>query len=407
MQGKLAGFSTVVMVFTGFGRVISASTPTIYPLGIASGNNVSSRPYGLNASGQVAVTSTQLFGQVTASRYDGTAPGGSLVSLGTLPGYQTSAAWGVNASGQVAGFAQGATVSTSSQAFRYDGTPGAGGIMRALGTLGGTDSQAYAINDLGQVTGYAQTDPNGPTPGQFAFVYTGTPGAGGIMKSLGSLGGTTSQGMGINNSGQDDGISEITPGGLVHAFRYDGPAGSGVMRDLGVTSGFPESLGNAINASGQVAGALESADFSHAFIYKGTPGIDGVMTDLGTLPGGTLSEGDAMNDAGFVVGISDESADSNLHFHPVLWRPDGSSVDLEGWLDATNPALGANWDLKDSFVTGINNAGQIVGDGIYSGPGPFNGHSVAYLLDASSLLPEPTAGAFLVGGMVLLLRRRK
>lgn len=397
---RIAAVATI-----GVTSVAGAAGPTIYPLGISSGS-VGSRPYGLNESGQVAVTSAQLFGQVTAARYDGAAPGGSLIDLGTLPGYQTAAARDVNASGQVAGFAQGATVSTPSQAFRYDGTPGSGGIIRALGTLGGTDSQAYAINDLGQVTGYAQADPSGPTPGQFAFVYTGTPGAGGAMKSLGALGGNASVGSGINNAGQVAGSAATSPGGALHAFRYDGPAGSGIMRDLGVLPGFNESMGNAINATGQVAGVLESADFSHAFIYKGTPGIDGVMTDLETLPGGTLSEADAVNDAGFVVGFSDESADSNLHFHPTLWRPDGTMADIEAWLDAANPAMGANWDLQDSFVTGINNAGQIIGDGIYSGPGPFSGHSVAYILDASSLLPEP-AGLVLVAAAVQLLLRRR
>ena len=314
----------------------------------------------------------------------------------------------MNASGQIAGFAQGGPVPNASEAFRYDGTPGAGGVIRDLGTLGGTDSQAYALNDSGQVTGYAQADPKGPTPGQFAFVYTGTPGAGGVMKSLGALpGGNTSQGLGINNSGQVTGVTNSSPGGPLHAFRYDGPAGSGVMRDLGVLPGFDESRGNAINASGQVAGAITSVDFSHAFIYKGTPGIDGVMTDLGTLPGGTLSEGDAMNDAGFVVGFSDESADSNLHFHPTLWRPDGTMADIEAWLDAANPAMGADWDLQDSFVTGINNAGQIIGDGIYSGPGPLNGHGVAYILDASSLLPEPTSLMMLVAAAALLYRKRQ
>jgi probable HAF family extracellular repeat protein len=227
------------------------------------------------------------------------------------------------------------------------------------------------------------------------------------MKSLGSLGGNNSDGLGINNAGQVVGTADTSSGGGQHAFRYDGPAGSGIMRDLGVLTGFTDSAAYGINSSGQVVGALSSADASHAFIYKGTPGIDGVMTDLNTLPGGTLSEADAINDAGFVVGFSDESADSNLQFHPVLWRPDGSMADIEAWLDAANPSLGDNWDLKDSFITGINSAGQIVGDGIYLGSGPLNGHQVGYILDASGLLPEPSAAAFLLGGFGLVFRRTR
>src|SRR5262249_29096540 len=152
--------------------------------------------------------SVQLFGQGTAFRYDGIpGAGGAFQNLNTLPGYQTAFSLAINANGQVAGYAQGATISTPSQAFRYDGIPGAGGVMRGLGTLGGTSSSAFGINDLGQVTGSADADPSGSNPGTYAFVYTGTPGAGGVMKSLGALGAQGSNGTAINNSGQVAGNS--------------------------------------------------------------------------------------------------------------------------------------------------------------------------------------------------------
>jgi probable HAF family extracellular repeat protein len=157
--------------------------------------------------------------------------------LGALPGDQTGFSNAINSSGQVAGYTQGTSVFTPYHAFRYDGTPGAGGVMRNLGTLGGNTSAASGINDLGQVTGDARTDPNGPNPGAYAFVYTGTPGAGGVMKSLGSLGGPNSSGAAINNAGQVAGSSQIAQNGPSHAFRYDGPAEAGIMQDLGVLTG--------------------------------------------------------------------------------------------------------------------------------------------------------------------------
>src|SRR5213593_3245299 len=56
-----------------------------------------------------------------------------------------------------------------------------------LGTLGGTDSYGQAINAGGQVVGYNDTVGEPP---QHAFRYTGTPGSGGVMSDLGTLGGT-------------------------------------------------------------------------------------------------------------------------------------------------------------------------------------------------------------------------
>jgi probable HAF family extracellular repeat protein len=279
--------------------------------------------------------------------------------------------------------------------------------MRDLGTLGGANSQAYGINDFGQVTGYADADPSGPNPGTYAFVYTGTPGAGGVMRSLGALGGSGSTATAINNAGQVAGSSNSSADGQPHAFRYDGLPGTGAMRDLGTLPGFASSHAAGINASGQVVGDVDTADGNiiHAFIYKGTPGVDGVMTDLKTLPGAALSFAVGINDSGYVLGASDDV--DGLHFHPVLWRPDGSIIDLEAWLDAANPALGQNWDLRDSFITAISNTGLITGDGVYLGPGTDHGHGVAFVLDASSLVPEPASLGIIGAGLMVLTRRKR
>src|SRR5688500_6265601 len=81
-----------------------------------------------------------------------------------------------------------------------------------LGTLGGTSSIGWGINASGQVTGQSYTTGDAET---HAFLYDGA------MHDLGTLGGTFSSGAGINDSGQVTGQSDghaflwtpTTPGG--------------------------------------------------------------------------------------------------------------------------------------------------------------------------------------------------
>jgi probable HAF family extracellular repeat protein len=74
-----------------------------------------------------------------------------------------------------------------------------------LGTLGGLFSESFAVNGVGQVAGVSSTA--GDTE-EHAFLYTGTPGSGGVMADLGALpGGNISQGYGINAGGQVAGYS--------------------------------------------------------------------------------------------------------------------------------------------------------------------------------------------------------
>jgi probable HAF family extracellular repeat protein len=131
------------------------------------------------------------------------------------------------------------------------------------------------------------------------------------------------------------------------------------MHDLG-TLGLLHSQGNAINASGQVVGwSFTPNDGRHAFLYTGTPGVDGQM------------------------------------------------IDLNVWLDANNPTEGAKWDFEEA--TGLSDNGWITGTGMYwpGGKIPFaSSVRSAYLLDASSLVPEPGGLTLLGVAVPVLLRRR-
>src|SRR5438067_4298100 len=95
--------------------------------------------------------------------------------LGTLgPGYRDSSASGINGRGQIVG-ASG-TASGIQRAFLWQN-----GRMRSLGTLGGSSSGASAINERGQVIGTSLTSKPARS---HAFLWQN-----GKLTDLGTLGG--------------------------------------------------------------------------------------------------------------------------------------------------------------------------------------------------------------------------
>jgi probable HAF family extracellular repeat protein len=309
-----------------------------------------SEAYGINASGQVAGYSVTADGHDHAFLYDATvAP--PMQDLGTLGG-RGSYARGINASGQVVGHSY-TTTDNVEHAFLYDAT--ATPAMQDLGTLGGALSDAYGINASGQVVGQAQTS-DGAT---HAFLYdpTVTP----AMQDLGTLdGGPLSDAFGVNDSGQVVGHSFTAGWAADHAFLYD-PTATPAMQDLG-TLGGPQSIAYGINASGQVVGfASTAANADHAFLYD--PNATPAMQDLGTL-GGPFSVAYGINASGQVVGLSETA--SGVAGGAFLY--DGTA--MQNLNDLIPP--GSGWVLGEA--TAINDNGQIAGFG------QINGHLHAFLL---------------------------
>ncbi|HEY4904292.1 MAG TPA: hypothetical protein VIH89_12530 [Candidatus Sulfotelmatobacter sp.] len=197
-------------------------------------------------------------------------------------------------------------------------------------------SLAQSVNATGEVTGAVGTDdPN--LSGVFLYSE-------GEMTMLGTLGGDSAIGLGINSSSQIAGYSQ-NAAGTYRAFL----ATDGKLTDIGDLGG-GSAVGYAINDVGQVVGSAVTSDGeNHPFLYSA-----GQMIDLGTLGSANTSWWNAaqgINNSGVVVGIS-YNAQGN--FFGFIWS--NGKMSKMG-------TLGGPW----SVASAINNKNQITGQA-YTSP---------------------------------------
>ncbi len=178
--------------------------------------------YGTNNAGQIVGTAETSTGAAHAFIRSG----GVTTEIGTLGG-TNSFAYEVNESGVVVGYANVPSTGASRpfHAFRWKDDDGDGvtdpGEMDDLGTLGGSRSIAYGVNASGQIVGYAEISAGVNR----AFLWSddnsnGAPDAG-EMKDLNTLlpgtGWTFEEARAINDRGQIVGTG-VNPSGQTHAF---------------------------------------------------------------------------------------------------------------------------------------------------------------------------------------------
>ena len=228
-----------------------------------------------------------------------------------------------------------------------------------LGTLGGPSSGA-APQRLGAGDGLLH---NGRWA--HAFLWDGT-----RMRDLGTLGGTVSPGVAINASGQVTGASDTAGGDITPSC--------GTARRCRTSARWGARIARALRHQrlGAGDGRLATADGSrHAFLWDGT-----TMLDLGTL-GGDVSVALAINDSGQVTGYAHTAGDGRAH--AFLW--DGTTMQDLG-------------TLGGRLVGGvaINASGQVTGSSATA-----DGETHAFLWDGTTMLDLGTLGGSVSRGRAI------
>jgi len=210
--------------------------------------------------------------------------------------------------------------------------------IKPLGVLGGCTVQppvAHGFNKKNQVTGTA-CNAHGD---EHAFLWSNN---GTAMVDLGpSEVGSTSSGNAINASGQVAGSGHDSSG--YFAFLSSGGASLKKLQRIG-TEGFAF----AINDSGQVAGGsgIVGQYLTRAVVWKNN---GSVMTDLGVLYDYDYNYGRAINSSGQVAGLSGYSTEP--YSEATVWQNNGTPLFSLGLL-----ATGSS-----SAACCINASGQVAG----------------------------------------------
>jgi len=267
----------------------------------------------------------------------------SLTWLGTLPGGDWSAAFGVSADGAVVvGWAENAA--GDRRAFRWEN-----GVLQDLDTLGGDWSEASAVSAGGAVVvGYAHN-----AAGQWrAFRWEN-----GVMQDLDTLGGCCSYASGVSADGSVVVGMAYNAAGDYRAFRWQ----NGVMQDLGTLGGCC-STASGVSADGSVVvgWARNAAGQERAFRWTAFGG----MQDLGTLPGGdgSLALGVSANGAVVVGGTyyyDDSEGYVVVYERAFRWTENDGMQDLGTLGGGASGALGVSADGAVVVGWARNAAGQV------------------------------------------------
>jgi hypothetical protein len=289
--------------------------------------------------------------------YDGATQTGYLTAV--QPAAPGDTAGNGAAVGYATKYSSGTSIGT--RAYRWDASGSAAVELGNLGTSGNgmTNVRAYALNGAGLVVGWASKYTSGVDLGNRAVRWAASGTAATELGNLGTNAGgtTTSQSFAVNSAGTASGWAEKYTAGTYlgsRAVRWDA---LGTVTELG---------------------------------------------NLGTTGGGTFCRAYAMNDAGATVGWANEyEGGTYVGDRAVLWNSDGVAFDLNTLIDPDS-----GWTLFEA--DGISDTNWVSGIGLFDpdGAGPLGAYDRAFLLDASSAVPESASFCLLACASTLLTLRR-
>jgi hypothetical protein len=254
------------------------------------------------------------------------------------PSGQGAYAWSINNAGDTAGYAVNGQNTLEAVGWNTSGA------MTVLGTTAANGGQAECINASDEIGGYTGIT-SLPGGGEYASVWNGETGA--VIWESSNAGSNI---VAINYFGAS--VGDDSSSG-VELAAYWSPEGQETL--LTGSSGTQESgYTIAINAAGDIIGNEGGAG------YLWSNGGASV-TPLQLLSTAKESDPQAINAEGDSVGFSNSAAADRII--ATYWNAKGEAINLQTLLNKQYGA-GSWWDTA---AFGINNAGDIVGDGDYKG----------------------------------------
>jgi len=399
-------------------------------LGLINGRGLGSVALAVNAAG-TAVGRAELYDAGgnyqgdRAVRWD--ASGTAATELGILStdssGRANSVAFGVNNAGTAVGLARKYESGSDKgdRAVRWNASGTAATELGNLGTTssGVTSNYARAVNAAGTAVGTASKYDAGISKGERAVRWHASGTAATELGNLGtdSNGATHTEVNAINTAGTSVGWALKSSNIDKRAVRWDASGTAATeLGNLGTSSGgATTAYAYDINDAGTAVGI--GTKYDAAGINKGQRAVrwDAAGTaafELGLLGTDTYGEQNSyvgsINAAGIAVGnASFHQSNGAFDQRAVAWGPDGVAIDLNDLIDLTTQLDSTSGWLRLITAHGISDTNWVTGMG-YFDPGPGYDYSIRpFLLDISSVVPEPNGLVFVAVAFPALLRRRR
>ncbi len=255
---------------------------------------------GINDQGSAVFTEVWAFGLSRNLQagylWDGKAATALPSPFGNVESVDQSAAYGINKAGQVVGTSWPGTVGPNNTVL--NGARAATLWVNNHATILSTAGDAYAINNATPPVIVGGSSMAGNTG------WHATRWIDGVAQDLGTLGGTFSEALGVNDTGLVVGRSTLAGNAVTHATLWR----AGTIVDLGALDG-TGSVANGVNAAGQIVGTFSrSGAKDHAVLWNGTTAVD-LNTVLAANPDGwELNTATAINDKGVIVGTMSKTS---------------------------------------------------------------------------------------------------